>query len=594
MNLHNNLKHRFSVSEEFTKDFHKRIKEAAKAYDAEGPEDKISYDADTNVIQIAENRYKMIYPLIFVNSESMLSSMFDRVPDLIFSGKGKYDEIKKIKIEAAYKYLVDKCSLEWFMNDTAWWFVVDGFATGHISYKKQYHEEPVIDEMGMPEVDPMTGEPKMRVVYDYDDPMVEAGDVSKEYFSPESEFDIKLEKTPYYFRKLLMDPVKVKEIYGKDVEPDATLEVNGDEKHEIKDLKRVQVWMYYGTVPKENKSEVKNWSYDATYLIVFTSSEILHKEPLKEKPARAIKWYGTPNKFFGFGLAHLLKNQQQEKTLRRGQQIRYADNLAFPKIAMDETGDLDDQAMLDPRENRIVIYKDKEPKYLVPPPMPDTLIQAEQRVDNDAQQISGLIDISTGAQQSSVDTATGQSIFAEAAAQRVRRAKHKFVEFYKQIVIGLLKEAQANWSTEKVVSITDDKGKDQQIAVGATDLSDVDFDTDIDIDGETMSINKDIIRQQSIEFYNTTKDDPLINRQEVIKDVMQQGFGKSNPDRYITKSNLQPGMTLVDPNTEQIYTVDKSGQVVPQETDMTIAEPTQGSNAVSSPSGMAGSVNNLS
>lgn len=593
MNLLNNLKSRFSIAEDFTKEFHKRIKDAVKAYEAESP-DTISYDADSNIIQVAENRYKMIYPLIFTNTESMLASMFDRVPDLIFSGKGKYDEQKKIKVEAAYRYLTDKCGLNWFMNDTAWWFVVDGFATGHISYKKQYHEEPVLDDMGLPVVDPMNGEPQMRAVYDYDDPIVEAGDLSKEYFSPEAEFDIRLEKTPYYFRKLLMDPVKVKEVYGKDVEPDASLEVNSAEKNEIKDLKRVQVWMYYGSVPKENKSEVKNWSYDANYLVVYTSKDILHKEPLKNKPARAIKWYGVPNKFFGFGLAHLLKNQQQEKTIRRGQQIRYADVLAYPKIAADETSDFDDDAMVDPRINQIVTYKDKKPEYLVPPNMPDTLIQAEQQVDNDAQQISGLIDISTGAQQSSVDTATGQSIFAEAAAQRVRRAKSKFVEFYKQIVIGLLKEAQANWSTDKLVTITDDKGEEQNVTVGAGDLSDVDFDTDIDIDGESMSINKDIMRQQAIEFYNTTKDDPLINRQEVIKDVVQQGFGKSNPDRYITKSNLQPGMTLVDPNTEAIFTVDKSGQVVPQEAESMTATPTPGSNAVSSPSGMAGAVNNLS
>lgn len=592
MNLLNNLKSRFGVAEDFTKEFHEQIKQGIKEYKAESPFDKITYNADTNVIQVSENRYRMIYPLIFNNTESMLASMFDRIPDLIFTGRGRMDEDKKNKVNAAYQYLVDKCNLEWFMNDAAWWFVVSGFATGHLSYRKEYHEEPILDDNNQP-VMGMDGKPQMRVVYDFDDPEVEVGDLTKEYFSPEAEFDINLVKTPYYFRKSLMDPVKVKEIYKKDIEPDATLEVSTKDKTEIKDLKRVQVWKYYGNVPKENKGEVDNWSYDAVYYILYTSKEVLHKEKLAAKPGRAIKWYGVPNEFFGFGLGKLLRNMQAEKTMRRGQQIRYADVCAYPKIVQDETTDLDDDAMLDPRANLIVTYKDKKPEYLSPPTMPETLIIAEQHVDNDAQQTSGLIDISTGAQQSSVDTATGQSIFAEAAAQRVRRAKDKFTSFYRQVVIGLLKEAQANWSTDKLVTITDDEGNEQDVSVGKEDLSDIDFDRDVDIDGESMSINKDVMRQQAIEFYNTTKDDPLVNRKEVIKDVVQQGFGKNNPDRYISKTNIQPGTTLVDPNTEQIYTIDESGQLVPQEAVDSASTPTQGSNAVSSPSGLTGSINNL-
>lgn len=592
MNLLNNLKSRFGVAEDFTKEFHEQIKQGIKEYKAESPFDKITYNADTNIIQVTDNRYKMVYPLIFNNTESMLASMFDRTPDLIFTGRGKMDEEKKNKVDAAYRYLVDKCDLEWFMNDSAWWFVVAGFATGHISYKKEYHDEPVLDEMGQPIID-MDGQPQMRTVYDFDDPEVEVGDLTKEYFSPESEFTVKMDKVPYQFRKTLMDPVRIKEIYKKDVEPDATLEVAIKDKTEIKDLKRVQVWMYYGNVPKENKGEVDNWTYDGEYYIVYTSKEILHKEKLKGKSCRAVKWYGVPNEFFGFGLAKLLRNMQAEKSMRRGQQIRYADVLAFPKITIDETSDLDDDAMLDPRANLIVTYKDKKPEYLIPPEMPQTLIIAEQHVDSDAQQTSGLIDISTGAQQSSVDTATGQSIFAEAAAQRVRRAKDKFTSFYKQIVIGLLKEAQANWQTEKLVSITDDEGNEQEVAIKPSDLSDIDFDKDIDIDGESMSINRDVMRQQAIGFYNITKNDPIVNRKEVIKDVVQQGFGKTNPDRYIAKSDVQPGTTLVDPNTEKIYIIDESGQLVSQEMQQDLSQPTGGVDVASSASGLSGSVNNL-
>jgi hypothetical protein len=587
-NLLSNLKSRFQVAEKFTKDYHEQVKQAVKDYKAETPE--IALDK-VDVIEISKNKYKLIYPLIFINHEAMMASLFDRVPELVFNSRGELDDGKKLKVIAAYRYLVDKLGLEWFLNDSAWWFLLSGMATAHSSYKRVIRDVPILDEYGEPSIDE-EGKPQLRTVLEYDDPILEVGDPLKEYYSPESEFTYKFDKVPYLIRKTLMTVDEVKRIYKKDVEADATIEVSADKKAENADMQRVQVYFYYGDVPRENKSEVEMWEDDANYYIVYTEKKVLYKSKVLEKPCRGLRLHGVPNEFFGFGLAKLLKRTQEEKSTRRSQQIRYADVMSMPKLAIDETARVDENAINDPRVGVAVLYSEKKPEYLVPPPMPDTLLQAEQKVDGDAQQISGLLDLSTGGQQSMTDKATGQVIFAEAAEKRVRSAKRKLLEYYKEVVIMLLKSCQQNWTTEKEYSLTDEDGQEQSIAVSSEDLKDIDFEKDIDIDAESVSMNKDVIRQQAIEFYNMTKDDPIVERSEVVKDVMRDAFGKHHPEKYITEMDLEPGTRLMAESGEQ-YVIDDSGKLTPQQAEEETAQPVGDASVPATEAGLQGSVNNL-
>lgn len=315
MNLHNTLKARLAASKSFTKDFHEEVKRSIKDYKAEDTDTSSLLNID--YAETLNRRYKFTIPLIFTNHEAMIASLFDRVPDIIISQGGKKDGVKKQKVEAAYKYLADKLSIQWFMNDAAWWFILVGFAAAHGRYKKESETVPVIDpETNEIQTDPMTGEPVMREVYSYDDPVLDVGDPNKDTWSPEAKFTVKGDKVPYYFREELMSVEQVKEIYGKTIEPDAVLEnVSAEEKknENSKDFKRVRVFFYYGDIPKENKGEVKEWSSDGNYYVVMTEKEILFKEKMDDKYCRLIKWYGAPNEFFGFGVAKVLRNFQRKE-----------------------------------------------------------------------------------------------------------------------------------------------------------------------------------------------------------------------------------------------------------------------------------------
>jgi len=591
------LHQRRALAESFTKPYRSQVKQDLKSY--KSLERDLTDDINIDLTEGFQRRYYFPIPLIFTNHEAFLASMFDRVPDLIFKPRGKDDGDKKRKIEAAYEYLKDKLDLESFMTDAAWWFALTGFVSAHIGYEQKAVEKPVIGEDGQPMFDEM-GQPMTFIDYEEDDPFVTVGDPEKDSFSPESKFSISGKFVPYYVTEELMEPDEVDRIYGKKVDADAIiehaeeLEKKGNETK--KDTDRVRVWRYYGTLPKMVRGELQGWEHDKQFGIIFTQKEVLFKDqlPLNDKQCRLLKLHGVPTEFFGFGLGKLLRPFQKEKSIRRGQMVRYADVAAYPKLLLPTATTIDKKTQRDPRENLILTFTgDQKPEYLAPPNLSQVVNDSNQLADQDAQQASGMMDISQGAQNAStVDTATGQTIFADAAEKRIRKAKRNFTKFYREVVILLLKMCQLNWSSEKLISITDERGETEQVSVSKEDLQDINFDTDIDIDAESLTVNKDILREQAIVLYDKVKEDPLVERKEVFRDLIKDGFGKQDPDRYIKESLVEPGTTLVNPQTGEQFVIDESGELVTQDAMMQTRESTtQGAgNVPSSASAQMGAV----
>lgn len=599
------VKSRNNLAKKFTKDFRDQVKQNLKDYKAE--DGWLNSFADDNKLHAnVTKRYEVIIPMIFTQTEGMLASMFDRLPDLIVTQGGQKDLDKQKKVDAAHEYLKDKASLEQFMNTAAWWYILTGFVSAHAGYVQKGKEVQATNEMGEPLFDEM-GEPLTITVYDEDDPEIHVADPMYTAFSPESKYSIKGDKIPYYTREKLMTVSDILRTYDVLVEPDSTVsDFNKDAKtgknSELveTDLQRAKVIMYYGNLHEDLESELEElgivYDPDGWYYVVSTRNKILHIERTPEdmKTCRVLKWYGVPTEFFGFGLGKLLKPFQKEKSLRRTQQSRYADVAAFPKLLIPMGTDIDEQSASDPREIPYILYDGDKPGYLSPPDLANVLDISEQKADQDAQQASGMLDLSQGQQQSStVDTATGQAIFAEAAEKRIRYAKRNFMLFYKECVIMLLKLAKIYWSEDKLVSITDEEGNEEQIQLTADDLSDIDFDTDVKIDPDSLTVNKDVLRAQAIELYDRVKDDPIIKRREVFKDMMRIGFDKKDPEKYMKDAELQEGMQLVDVMSGQQYVVDESGEPVPMEAMQETAQPTGEGNVPSSPSGVMGSAQDV-
>lgn len=563
------LKKRYTLARDFTKEnYLKQALRSMNDYDTKEAEIDLSTTYDRHKLNV-NDRYEMIIPLIFTNTEAMKASMFERLPDLIFKGRGQQDSDKKNRVEAAYEYLKDKLDLLEVANQAAHWFILTGFTSVQANYEKRGEEvnTGMVDEMG---------EPIMDIKYVYDDPIVEVNEPAKIFYSPESKFDFKSDKIPYYFLDKLMTPYDIEKIYNKKVKADSSLEAKDELEQELEggnnkdkeagDMDRVKVRFYCGQMPEQGKDHCKEFGLeflpDKVYYIIFTEDEILHISDKTDKYLRCAKWYGHPSKFFGFGLGKIGRIFQIEKTIRRGQQMRLADVAAYPKYAMKDTDTTNNKDLLDPRANVIVQYSETPPSILQPGNLADIVSVSSAEADNDAQKAFGMLDLSSGQQSSTVDTATGQTIFAEAAQKRIAFAKKNFMAFYREMIIMLLKLCQENWDEEKLVSITDENGQEVEMTLTSESLADIDFDRDIDINLETLSTNKDVVRQQYIVLYDKTKDDPLIERSTIIKDMLRNGFEVTDPERYIKENGLEPGTMLLNQQTGEQYQVGEDGEIV--------------------------------
>jgi hypothetical protein len=569
------LNARLDVAKRFTKEHQAQVKDWIEGYNAETPKPKT-----LDEVIDRDQRYQYTAKVIFDNVEKYRSSFFEKPPEVLYSKKGKLDEEKAQKVESAWEYLKDKTNFKQFMDDTFTYFALCGFTAGHVGYKKQI--ETAMGEDGVE-----------YTKYLHDDPILEPYDHENEWFMPDSVFSPDAKQVSY-FRKKKLSKSQVFEAFGKEVKADESILTDDvdTEKESVKsELSRCGVYYYAGTLPKgklyeyimkQDGQEVVEQPSDSAseaetdqiLYVAFNKSTILKvdKSPIGEQTCALGRWYSSPKKFFGFGLGKQLEEQQRQESIRTGQLVRYADLYAFPKIAVNLKDAGTDPKQLMQRNNPVLTFVDQKPDYLSPPSSNGAIQAMQGQNQADIQTNSGLTDISKMQESKTIDTATGQTQIADGNEKRIKVAKEKYYEFLKQIIIKTFKYAQAEWQEGKIQYVTDDDGETHTVEITPEDFADIDFDTDIIIDFESMSINKDVIRQQSIVLYDKVKEDPLVDRVKVFKKMLKDGFGEKNPDQYIKESSIQPGMTFMGADGQQ-YIADETGTVVlQQQMDETIPE----------------------
>lgn len=537
------LNTRYNIAKGFTKKWHDEIKRNIDDYEAQTAHSGVA-GKKTGVYNrhIAQSRYDITVPYIFGTHESLTSSFFENMPDIVVTGKTK-EENKEEIIKAIYEYIKDVADLDEFLGQSAWWFFLIGMVKADVKYKQKIREYvPQLDTMGNPMMDG-NGKEVTIPVYEYNNPFAEVDNPLKIVFSPDSEFSIDGKNIPYYLKERLVDVEEIKELYDVEVEPDTTLEVDDvDKKDSDNDLKRATVRYYYGTLPSDIKDYPQykkyklQWSIDANFQVIFTKDKILFAENIKEKPCKFARLYAVMNKFFGFGIAKTLRPFQEDMSIRRGQILAYADRFAFPWLTLPDGLKIDQKALYDVTKRDPLTYSgDKPPTYLVPPNMPDIVNQADAAMRGDAQFVSGTLDLSKGAQQTNtVKTATGQQLFAQGQDKRLNKARKSLAKYFREVIIQMFKLARDNWGDdERQITYVDQDGVEQFISVSAGDLENIDFDTDIDFNLDSVSVNQDIMSQRWLGLLDTSKEIPEAKLEKIYRKVLKESYKISNPDSYV-------------------------------------------------------------
>lgn len=579
------LNARLDVAKRFTKEFQGLTKDWIDLYNAETPKAKSVQD-----IVDRDQRYQYTAKVVFDNVEKYRSAFFEKPPEVLYAKKGKMDEVKAEKITSAWEYLKEKIGFKQFMDDTFTYFALCGFTTGHVGYKK--------------EIETVTGDDGVEYTnFLQDDPILEAYDYENEWFMPDSVFTPDA-KNIFYFRKKKLAQSQVLETFGKKIKADESIlteDIDQENSAVKSELSKCGVFFYTGTLPKgslveyiksqeeakdpgknpeEEHDEVAEMSETKDiFYVAFSKNTVLsvEKSAIKEQYCAVGRWYSLPKKFFGFGLGKLLEEQQRQESISTGQLVRYADLYAFPKLAIKLTDAGTDPKQLMDRNNPIITFVDSSPSFLSPPSANGAINAIIGQNQSDIQTNSGLADLSKVQESQTLQTATGQNQVADTNEKRIKVAKEKYYEFLKQIIIKTFKYAQAEWQESKIGYITDEDGETREIEITPDDFADIDFDTDISIDFESMSVNKDVIRQQSIVLYDKVKDDPIVDRKKVFKKMLKDGFGEKNPDSYIKDGSITPGMKFIGED-DQEYVADESGSVVlVQDMEQTVPDSDSGS-----------------
>ena len=542
------LNKRYKAAKSFTEKHQKEVVKCIEDYKCEKTEDTGVYNK-----HLKADRYDFVIPYIFSTHESMLASVFEKGVELVISDKGAQDEMKALGIKATYEYLRDKLDLDTFYTTSAWWYLLVGFVSSHEYYDVEIKgQAPVLMDDGTPMLDEL-GMPITTPIYEWNDPRVEVDDPAKVYFSPDSEFSINAEKVTGIVREKLMTKDEVVEMYGAtDVEATDRLETGSKADEKDDDLQRVSVRYYCMEVPREFAAEIENYDEEQEYYITATASKILNVA-VNDKKTTLARWFAPPTDFFGFGLGKTLRSSQREMSLRRQQQMRYGDLYAFPWLAVDASTKVDQRSLNDVTRRTPLVYTERPPQFLVPPPPPQVLSDLDNLSRSDAQFISGTLDLSKGAQESNtVKTATGQQLFAQSQDKRINKIRIELGAYYRQVVINLMKLARDNWDDEKILKVAGDEGEVQEIPITKELMESIDFDTDIDIQLDTISVNKDTAAQRVIELYDKVKDDPQVDRKKVFNKMLKEGFQIKSPESY----SLQPGQEGTQPTAEPMNTAE--------------------------------------
>lgn len=561
------LKSRLKVAEVFAKKPHKAWKKWIAEYEIEDLDDT------------AEIRDKVRIGYIFRKTESELPAIFDDQPDLFIKGRSEKTRLIEPLIDGVYDYLWDTQNLEEKIEDAGQYFELLGMGfikSPWVTKTKKVQEEveePMIDELGQPQVDPMTGQPIMQMgVKEYDVPVIDnpvakAVNPFKLFFSPETEFGpvLDYEHCPYYFEQMTMTTDEIESRFGKKVDASEKLkidEIDNDDKDEMEtdsaynkdDLKRVTVYEYYGCLPKNlaKGKNLKPWSYDSDYHIYLTKSEILQVEdcPYEIKPLFIIGNYGMANKFWKFGDAKHLKPLVDELQQYRSQILRHTRKMVNPKLLVEESMIVDENAIRNPLEGVTVKYQagasGNKPEYLQAAPLGQEVRLGVELASGDLEKTSGSFDLAQGNSQSTVKSPRGIAVYAEAADKNVRRKRKKIARLIRQLLMFQFKQLSLFWNPDdgrvlEIVNPDSNEAEDVPVTqevlevLGAQNIL-----SKLDIEIESLSINKVQMKQEALDLFDLAAQNPdVFDKMVVAKDLLQNGFGKRDADRFLASPEQQ-------------------------------------------------------
>jgi hypothetical protein len=265
-------------------------------------------------------------------------------------------------------------------------------------------------------------------------------------------------------------------------------------------------------------------------------------------PFVMIRNYDVPNQFYPIGDLEALEPLQRELNATRSAMVNHRKKYARKYLARASalTGQAR-TALESDLDNQIAYIEDDNiPLGDIVQPLPISMIDPQmynysQTIENDMDRVSGVSEYMRGASPEIRRTATEASMIQD--AQNARSAdKLAIIEgAIRNCARHLVALAQTYVQGEQVAQVVGGNAQQVWVPFSREDiLGEFDFDVEA---GSTQPMNESFKRQQAMQLLNTMApyaQAGVLDAQQLVKYVLEQGFGVKNPEKFFPQQPAMP------------------------------------------------------
>jgi hypothetical protein len=316
---------------------------------------------------------------------------------------------------------------------------------------------------------------------------------------------------------------------------------DSDERKKDREANYVQLWEYYDLA----KGEWMVFTQDGDGFCL-APEKIPFPFP---HPFVMLRNYDVPDFFYPIGDLENIEPLQNELNATRSQQINHRKR--YRVAYMYKAGSLgaDGLEALESDQHNGLIPVDEDvdlddvikaiPSSPVPP---DAYTQADM-AKADIDTVSGVSEYMRGGQSEIRRTATEAGIIADASNARAADKLAIIEEAIGEIASRLVQLAQRFLSGEHVARIVGPSGTPFWFSYTPEYIKG-EFDFEV-VGGSTQPNNESFRRQTAMQIMDALAPflgTGILNEQEVVKHLLQEGFGVKNPDRFLNPMYMDPMM----------------------------------------------------
>lgn len=322
------------------------------------------------------------------------------------------------------------------------------------------------------------------------------------------------------------------------VNPLYTDRLNPDEY--VNDVERVTLWEFYDI--KENTMCIFAESSNDEFLVDPVAMPYPFGQPFVQ-----LRNYDIPDHFYPMGDLEALESLQEELDKTRSQLVNARKRFSRKYLYHERSFGPEGRAALESDEdNRLVpVVDENRPLSEVVVPLPQVPMSGDvyntsQIIENDINVVSGVSEYARGAMPEIRRTATEAAIVADAGNARASD-KLAIVE----LVIGkvarhVLQLMQAYMTGEQMARVAGRNNKDLYVKYERDDIiGEYDFVVEA---GSTQPMNETMRRQSAVSLLNAMG--PLVGQvidpAALARHVLQQGFGITNPEKFLIQQQPAP------------------------------------------------------